>query len=157
MHTTYSDGRVNISERIKSVVAEDINVAICTDHNYINDYNPALKKLEMDKYLNVIIGNEVTTGGVIHYNTYPLIQRKDEDFNGAIDAHSPEAGPLFKASRAKDPGAILQVNHPRSGTIGYFNNYQLELDSAAYAKDTFDLSFDILEGMNGPYFYSSNY
>ncbi len=157
MHTIYSDGRVNISERIKSVVAEGIDVAVSTDHNYINDYNPDLKKLELDKYLAVIIGSEVTTGGVIHFNTYPLIPDKKALFNGAIDAASPEAGPLFKASRKRDPQAILQVNHPRSGTIGYFNNYQLDLNSAATAKTNFDTTFDILEVMNGPYFYSSNF
>ena len=157
MHTIKSDGRIDISERIKSVVAEGVNVAIATDHNYIIDYEPTLKTLDLDKYLTVLIGNEVTTGGVIHYNTYPVVLHKGEEFNGAIDAHSPEAGPLFKASRENDPQAILQVNHPRSGTIGYFNNYQLDLLSAASAKKSFDTSFDVMEGMNGPYFYSSNF
>lgn len=157
MHTINSDGRVGISERIKSVVAEGVNVAIATDHNNIINYKPTLKNLGLDKYLTVLIGNEVTTGGVIHYNTYPVVLHKGIEFNGAIDAHSPEAGPLFKASRKNDPQAILQVNHPRSGTIGYYNNYQLDLLSAASAKTGFDTSFDIQEGMNGPYFYSSNY
>ncbi len=157
MHTTYSDGTIKISERLKSLVAEGVDVAVSTDHNIIIDYNPDLKKLELDKYLSVIIGNEVTKGGVIHFNTYPLIPDKKAPFNGAIDADSDEAAPLFVASRERDPKAILQVNHPRSGTLGYFNNYQLDLNSAATAKTNFDTSFHVMEGMNGPYFYSSNY
>jgi hypothetical protein len=157
MHTQYSDGRVKTAERLKSVIAEGVDVAISTDHNYINDYTPTLQKLGLDKYLVCIIGNEVTTGGVIHYNTYPIDFHEGEEFNGAIDAHSPEAGPLFKASRDKDPQAVLQINHPRSGSIGYFNNYLLDPESAAFAKKRFDTSFDVMEGMNGPYFYSSNY
>jgi len=157
MHTTYSDGRVKIPERLKSVVAEGVDVAISTDHNIIIDYSQDLKKLELDKYLAVIIGCEVTKGGVIHYNTYPLIPDKKALFNGAIDSHSDEAAPLFAASRKRDPQAILQVNHPRSGTLGYFNNYQLDLDSASTAKTLFDTSFHVMEGMNGPYFYSSNF
>jgi len=157
MHTINSDGRVDIAERIKSVIAEGVNVAISTDHNYIIDYEPTLKKLGLDKYLALITGCEVTKGGNIHYNTYPVVLLKGEELNGAVDAHSTEATPLFKASRKKDPQAILQVNHPRSGTLGYFNNYQLDLLSAASAQTNFDTSFDIMEGMNGPYFYSSNY
>ncbi|MFC2166667.1 CehA/McbA family metallohydrolase [Acidobacteriota bacterium] len=157
MHTTYSDGSVRITERLKSLVAEGIDVAVSTDHNIIIDFNPDLKKLELDKYLTVIIGSEVTKGGVIHYNTYPLIPDNDLPFNGAINADSPEAAPLFVASRKRDPQAILQVNHPRSGTLGYFNNYQLDLDSAATAKTNFDTTFHVMEGMNGPIFYSSNY
>lgn len=157
MHTTYSDGSVKIPERLKALVAEGVEVAVSTDHNIIIDFNSDLKKLELDKYLAVIIGTEVTKGGVIHYNTYPLIPDKNALFNGAIDADSPEAAPLFAASRKRDPQAILQVNHPRSGTLGYFNNYQLDLDNASTAKTLFDTSFDILEVMNGPIFYSSNY
>lgn len=157
MHTTYSDGRVKIPERLKSLVAEGVDVAVSTDHNTIIDFNPDLKKLELDKYLAVIIGSEVTKGGVIHYNTYPLVPDNNALFNGAIDSYSEEAAPLFTASRKRDPRAILQVNHPRSGTLGYFNNYKLDLNSASTAKPNFDTSFDVLEVMNGPYFYSSNF
>ncbi len=157
MHTIYSDGRVKIPERLKSLVAEGLDVAVSTDHNIITDYNPDLKKLELDKYLAVIMGSEVTKGGVIHFNTYPLIPDKKALFNGAIDSHSDEAAPLFAASRKRDPQAILQVNHPRSGTLGYFNNYKLDLDFASTAKTNFDTTFNVLEVMNGPYFYSSNF
>lgn len=157
MHTTYSDGRMGIAERLKSVIAEGVDVAVASDHNTITDYYPTLKKLRLNKYLAVIFGNEVTISGMIHYNTFPLQYRPEEEANGAISPLSEEVPPLFEASRQKDPGAILQVNHPRSGTLGYFNNYQLDLESAATAQGNFDTSFDILEVMNGPYYYSSNF
>jgi predicted metal-dependent phosphoesterase TrpH len=156
MHTVYSDGRMDIAERIKSAVAEGLDVAVSTDHNYINDYQPALIKLGLDTYLATIIGNEVTRGGVIHYNTYPLLYRGNGENNGAINPYREEASLLFHASREKDPGALLQVNHPRSGSIGYFNNYELDPENASSAKENFDLSFDILEVLNGPYPYDSN-
>jgi hypothetical protein len=156
MHTIYSDGTVDIAERIRSVVAEGVDVAIATDHNYINDYRPTLERLGLDNYLATIVGNEVTTGGVIHYNTYPLSQRINEPNNGAIYPHRKTATPLFQDSRKKDPEAILQVNHPRSGTIGYFNNFSLDPESAATAHKDLDLDFDVLEALNGPYVYSSN-
>jgi len=156
MHTLHSDGQMGIAERIKSVVAEGVDVAVATDHNYLSDYHPALIELGLDKYLATVVGNEVTTGGVIHYNTYPLLFRGDEKNNGAIDPHQDEASFLFHASREKDPQALLQVNHPRSGSIGYFNNYELDPEDASSARKNFDLSFDVLEVMNGPYPYDSN-
>jgi len=156
MHTQYSDGEVTIAERIKSVIAEGIEVAVATDHNYINDYYPVLKKLGLNNYLAVIPGNEITTSGLIHFNTYPLEVREKEEGNGAIWPVADEVSFLFQASRQKDPQALIQVNHPRAGDTGYFNNYHLDLASASYALKNFDTSFDLLEVMNGPYFYPSN-
>jgi len=156
MHTDLSDGDVSIPERIKSVVAEGVEVAIATDHNTITDYQPALEKLGLAPYLSVIKGNEITTKGVIHYNSYPLSRREEEQRKGAIWPLSGEVSPLFMANRKKDSQALLQVNHPRDGDIGYFNNYRLDMDSASFVGPEFSLSFDVLEVMNGPYFYSSN-
>ncbi len=156
MHTFYSDGRMDIAERIKSVVAEGVDVAVATDHNTINDYQPNLEKLGLDEYLNTIAGCEVTAGGVIHYNSYPLLPKKDEERYGAISPNQEEASLLFQDSRKKDPQALIQVNHPRSDDIGYFNNYDLDQETASSAKKNFDLSFDVLEVMNGPYPYDSN-
>ncbi len=156
MHTIYSDGRMGIAERIRSVVAEGVDVAIATDHNYINDYQPTLRKLGLNRYLATIVGNEVTRGGVIHFNTYPLQQKKEEPNNGAINPRRETATPMFQDSRKNDPGALLQVNHPRSGTLGYFNNLALDPESASTADKDLDLDFDVLEALNGPFFYSSN-
>jgi hypothetical protein len=156
MHTIYSDARVGVEERIRSVVAEGIEVAMATDHNIVMNYSPTLKKLGLEEYLTTVIGNEVTVRALIHYNTYPLTYRGDEEKNGAILAVADRATPLFEASREKDPGLILQLNHPRAGRIGYFNNMQLETESAASADLHFDTSFDVLESLNGPYFYQSN-
>jgi hypothetical protein len=156
MHTTQSDGSPSIAERIKSVVAEGLEVVVATDHNTITDYGPTLKKLGLGGKLAVLAGNEITTPEVIHFNAYPLEIRPAEAGNGAIDSTADEAGPLFAASREKDPGALLQVNHPRAGNIGYFNNFNLDQEAAATSLPALDMGFDILEVLNGPYYYSSN-
>jgi hypothetical protein len=156
IHTTKSDGSPSVAERIKSVIGEGIEVLVATDHNTITDYSAALKKLGFNRELAVLPGCEVTTPEVIHFNTYPMEIRPDEAGNGAIDSTGKAAGPLFKASREKNPGTIIQVNHPRAGSLGYFNNLSLDQESAATALPELDTGFDILEVLNGPYFYSSN-
>lgn len=157
MHTLKSDGQISIKERLQSVVGEGVDVAAATDHNYVLDFQPHLENTGLDQYLSVIVGNEVTRSGLIHFNTYPLCLRKEEANNGAIDPSSEEVSALFRASREKNPQALIQVNHPRSGSIGYFNTHYLDPQSASYAAENFDTSFDVLEAVNGPYFYSSNY
>jgi hypothetical protein len=156
LHTSKSDGQPSVSERIRSVVAEGIEVMNATDHNQVTDYVPSLKDLGFGKELMVIPGAEVTTPDVIHFNTYPMEARPGELGNGAINSAAEKASPLFVASRQKNPGAVLQVNHPRAGDLGYFNNLYLDQDSAATALPELDLNFDLLEVLNGPYFFSSN-
>lgn len=161
LHTMNSDGSVKIPGRIKSIVAEGVEVAISTDHNYLSDYAPFLKKLGLEKYLSVFIGQEVSPidvnrGYMPEFNRFPLMTRKGEPGSGAIDIRFFENNTLiFAESRGRDPGALIQVNHPRR-VDGYFTYYRLDPGSAASALEGFDTSFDLLEVMNGPSFYPMN-
>ncbi len=156
MHTQKSDGSVSISSRIRSALAEGLDVIVATDHNTVTDYSASLQKLGLENELAVIPGCEVTTPDVIHYNTYPMRYRPDAEGNGAIDSGADAAAPLFRASRENDSDAVIQVNHPRAGNLGYFNNIYLDQESAATALTAFNIGFDLLEVLNGPYFFSSN-
>jgi hypothetical protein len=158
MHTLNSDGSMTIAERIKSVVAEGVDVAISADHNYLSDYPSVLKNLGLGEYIAVLIGQEVTPLDVNQvympeFNRFPLRMRESEPGNGAIDIRFFEDNtPIFGESRRKDPKALIQVNHPRRRGYGYFTYYQLDPETAATALKGFDTSFDLLEVMNGPFF-----
>jgi len=158
MHTLNSDGSITIAERIKSVAAEGVDVAVSTDHNYISDYVSVLKKLGLSEYISVLNGQEVTPLDVNHVDLpeiirFPLRLRDNEPGNGAIDiGFYEDNAPVIKESRKRDPGALIQANHPRRRGYGYFNYYQLDPESAATALKGFNTSFDLLEVMNGPFF-----
>ncbi len=156
LHTLNSDGTVRVESRLLSLVAEGIEAAIATDHNIVTDYMPALKKLGLEKEIALLLGTEVTVPDMIHFNLYPLEYREKEERKGAIEPLAEKVSSLFTSSRTKSPQAIIQVNHPRAGTLGYFNNYQLDLATAAYVKETFDFSFDLVEVLNGAAPLSSN-
>ena len=158
MHTLNSDGSMTIAERIKSVVAEGVDVAVSTDHNYISDYPSVLKKLGLSEYISVLIGQEVTPLDVNQVDMpefirFPLRIRDNEPGNGAINLRFYENNtPIIGESRRRDPGALIQANHPRRRGYGYFSYYQLDPETAATAREGFDTSFDLLEVMNGPFF-----
>jgi len=156
MHTQNSDGQMLVPERLRSIVGEGVDVAVAADHNFVTDYAATLKRLGLNKYLAVVLGSEVTKGSVIHFNTYPMKLIEGEEMKGAISVVPDEASELFAASRAKNPQAIFQVNHPRAGDIGYFNNYQLDKETAAFANRGFDPAFQVMEAMNGPTFGRGN-
>jgi hypothetical protein len=159
LHTLHSDGAVTIPERIKSIVAEGVDVAISTDHNYLSDFPSALKELGLEEYTAAMVGEEVSSldrsqNYLPEFNRYPLAIGKNEPGNGALEiGFSDGDAPLFAASRGKDPGSLIQVNHPDYDSFAY---YQLDRDSASHVLKSFDLSFDLLEVMNGPFFGSGN-
>lgn len=157
LHTQFSDGSNRIPDRIRSLAAEGLDVAIATDHNFLTDYRTALTELGLEEELAVLSGTEVTApDNFIHFNVYPLIPAPGEDNNGAVSAlgGSPEA--LLKAARDKSASALSQLNHPRTGSLGFFNNYELDPEAAASALDGFSLDFDVIEVINGPIFGGEN-
>jgi hypothetical protein len=159
LHTLHSDGAVTIAERIKSVVAEGVDVAVSTDHNHLSDFPSALKKLGLEEYLSAIVGEEVSSldrdqNYFPEFNRYPLTIRKGEPGNGALEIGFAEGdAPLVKAGLMRDPGSLIQVNHPDFDRFAY---YELDRDSASHVLASFDLSFDLLEVMNGPFYEFGN-
>ncbi len=157
LHTQNSDGAVGITERLRSIVAEGVDVASATDHNFITDYLPDLKKNGLDKYLAVMAGSEVTpASNFIHFCVYPEKIRPGEENHGAVVPLKEDAATLFRDNRRANPEAVLQLNHPREGDLGYFNNLHLDEKTAASADRGFDLSIDVFEAMNGAIFGGSN-
>ncbi|MBM3297882.1 MAG: PHP domain-containing protein, partial [Candidatus Aminicenantes bacterium] len=157
LHTTFSDGKPNVEERLKSIVAEGVEAAVASDHNIIVDYEPALRALGLEDRVAVAPGVEVTSNRAgIHFNAFPTPANPGEENNGAPPFRDAAAAPLLHASREKFPGALLQLNHPRAGALGFFNNLSLDRDAAAWISDAATLDFDLLEVMNGPFFHASN-
>ncbi len=149
LHTLESDGAVTIDEKIQALVASGVNVAVATDHNFPVDYGIALEQLGLQEELLVVTGAEVTVPERLDYNTYPMAVRPDVYNHGAIDALSTDISSRFQASRKRDPGVVLQVNHPHSWQFDYFEWFGLDPESAAFAYDGFDTGFDLLEVVNG--------
>jgi hypothetical protein len=157
MHTQYSDGSVLVPQRVQSAVAEGIDVVFSADHNTVIDYRPDIARLGLGGELAFIPGVEVTARtGSIHFNSLPVAVRPGEPARGAISVRDETPAKLFALAREKNPGSLVHLNHPRSGTLGYFNNYHLDPDKAAFADALFDLDFDVMEALNGARFDRDN-
>ncbi|HMA53836.1 MAG TPA: CehA/McbA family metallohydrolase, partial [Acidobacteriota bacterium] len=157
MHTQFSDGSVLVPLRLRSAAAEGIDVVVSADHNTITDFGPDLVRLGLARELAFVPGAEVTARtGSVHFNTLPVAIRAGEPGNGAIGVRDETPATLFAAARRKNAGSLVQLNHPRSGGLGYFNNYGLDPEKAAFAAAPFDPGFDVMEAMNGATFGGDN-
>jgi hypothetical protein len=146
------DAPTLLDDRVRSLVASGVEVAAATDHNAVTDYGPTIHALGQEHWLASIVGDEVTTRGVElgHFNVFPLT------FG---DAPLPFANTtprdIFAAARAAGPQGrdkVVQVNHPRMGSIGYFELLRMDptdFDGWRRRSPLFDPSFDALEVFNG--------
>jgi hypothetical protein len=124
-----TDSGVPIADRVASCAAEGLEVAISTDHNYITDYAPVIARTGLDPWLLGIPGMELTTFEMGHFNGYPLRVDPGSTRGGEFRwAGTPPQG-LFDQLRALavDPArGIVQVNHPRQATLGYFAQFFID-------------------------------
>jgi hypothetical protein len=137
------DSEVPLEDRVVSLLAEGVGLAAATDHNHITDYAPAVAKLGASARISTVPGIELTTSNWGHFNAYPYPTSLSVP---PVSDTAPDA--LFAYVRGNQPGATIQVNHPRMGEIGYFNVAKLD-DQGRTQKPGFSWDFDALEVFNG--------
>ncbi len=136
--------------KVRAMVAEGLEVPVSTEHEAIGDFNPAIEELGLGKWMKGIVGTEVTTYLYGHFNAYPVQADLSKPGNGRIDWYDKTPGETFEEVY-KNPGQpFLQVNHPRSRSIGgYLNAMGYDRDTGVASRADFSPNFDGLEVMNG--------
>ncbi|HEX4336367.1 MAG TPA: CehA/McbA family metallohydrolase [Polyangiaceae bacterium] len=145
------DSEVSLEERVQSLVAEGVELAVATDHNRITDFSPTVHALGQEARLGTGRGVELTSAGRQrwgHFNAYPM----------PVPTGSPEeATPMYFGRlpadmfhSARELGArVLQVNHARMDPgIGYFDLAHLD-EKTGRASGEFSADFDAFEAYNG--------
>ncbi len=138
------DSRVPLEDRITALVAEGVDFAVATDHNHVTDYAPTIDALALGSVLASAAGVEITTQTWGHFNAYPLPPGTPAP---AWLAATPSE--IFQAVRGVSADAVIQVNHPRMGTMGYFNRTGLDPATGLGTAAEYDPSFDAIELFNG--------
>ena len=143
------DSATSLEDRITSNVCEGIELMAATDHDYLTDYTPAIERLGVSDRLKAIVGDEVTTTTVGHFNAFPLTIRPSEPGNGAVAHEGRTPAQIFAALRADPARPIIQVNHPRSPQDGCFRMLKLDAETGRAEHPDFDDTFDVIEVFNG--------
>jgi len=142
------DSPVSLIDRVITFGAEGVDVIISTDHDWLTDYEPAIKLVGIPEFLASLVGQEITTFSYGHFNAYPIVRDESKSSDGALDwaekydrfqkysisesdkekyrfLRSLHPREIFKNAHLMKPDNlkrnIIQVNHPRSGGMGYFD------------------------------------
>ncbi len=172
MHADPSvDSSMPLDFRVTTAAAEGLDIAVATDHNFVTDYGPTIARLGLSGYLQGMVGLEMTTLEVGHFNGFPLTYDPGPITKGAFEwsGHTPDE--IFANIRARGKygpeNTVVQVNHPRDSILGYFNAYKFDPELGIPTEDTsiylkaegpefgpakFSYDFDTLELFNGKRF-----
>jgi hypothetical protein len=168
LHSSNSvDSGLLPQDRVIGCAADGLEFVVATDHNYITDYSPIVGSLNLTQFLFPIVGIELTTLELGHYNGYPLNYDLSTANHGSFPWFDRPAGDIFNQLRSLGKygpdNTIVQVNHPRDSLNGYFSDMELSGDNIdilprggiiasqgpQFDPSAFSLDFDALEIMNG--------
>ena len=138
------DSPVLPEDRVISLVAAGVDFAVPSEHNAVGRYESVLDALDLGRDLAALPGVEITTArpSFGHFNVFPYYGPSVPPF------YRTTLKKIWTAARAGDPTRVLQVNHPRFKTIGYFDIVGLDTKTG-HAEQFWRDDFDTLEIYNG--------
>ncbi len=147
------DSPVAMRDRVVSNVAEGVELAVASEHNIIADLEPIVREMGLAARVVELSGDELTSDASKkpwgHANAFPLVFHPELPHGGAIALDDRSPKDLFAEIRAREPNAIIQINHPRAGSIGYFDLLDFDRTKGASANPLYDSRFDAIEVWNG--------
>ena len=173
------DSAVSYEDRVASFAVEGIDFLALTEHNNLYDLQPTVQALGLGDFVQTTVGTEVSSLEAGHWNAYPLTYQSTPAAHGQVPWFQKDPGKLFNDLRAAGKyGAadtVVQVNHPRDTSLGYFTEYGLTGESLTgdpahdwpgapglfapngpgFGPGAFSLDFDALEILTGKRFEKS--
>jgi hypothetical protein len=149
-----TDAPTSPRDRVVSNVAEGVDVAVATEHNVVADLSPLVKELHLDGELVALSGDELTTDASRHpwghVNVWPLARDANRSRGGAPVVRDRPPKDVFDELRRGAPtDVIVQINHPRSGMTGYFDQLSFDPARGVGTDAAYDAEFDAVEIWNG--------
>jgi hypothetical protein len=152
-----ADAPVAKRDRVISNAAEGVEFAVASEHNVIADLEPIVKELGLEREMVAISGDELTADASRHpwghANAWPLTLDPTKARGNAPVVRDRTAHEVFDELRHRDGagggGLVLQVNHPRTGITGYFDQLAFDPAKGVGSDPGYDAGFDALEVWNG--------
>jgi hypothetical protein len=112
--TLSGHGDATLAERMVTIAGEGIELPIATDHNVHADYEQAAQTAGVRAYFTPVVGNEVTTPRMGHFNIFPIAAGANVVNHGAVSWLE-----FFREIRDRPDVSVVVLNHPRDIHGGY--------------------------------------
>ncbi|MAT24179.1 MAG: hypothetical protein CMN29_04290 [Sandaracinus sp.] len=163
LHTEMStDSRHRLTDAVRVLAGEGLEVVAATDHDVVSDYGPAIAAEGLDDWLVAVSGAEVSDPILAHINGYPVQRDTSAPGFGSPVWFGRAPMRTFDALRAMEGPLgppLVQVNHPNRDSSGWFRSIALDpvtglvgaspedlgLEDGA---DLMDFDFDVIEAFN---------
>lgn len=146
------DSNDALEDKVLAYAGAGVSIMVATDHDVNTDYKPVVKRLGMENRIAAITGTEISPNNRLgHFNAYPQRYDPSEPNNGAIAWYDKNAGQIFADARKNfDGDVIVQINHPRGGSMGWFDWIGMHKETGEIGKpQEFSDNFDAIEVFNG--------
>ncbi len=139
------------SLKIASLVGDGLEIAIRSDHEWVNDFQPVIDDLGLGAFARGLTGIELTTFTWGHFGVFPLVADRSQPSGGAFFWYDKDAPVVFDEVRARPEAPALIINHPRAGGIrqAYFTEAGYDpLTGMVTHPELWDEEFTIVEVFN---------
>ncbi len=147
------DSAVATRDRVVSNAAEGLEVAVASEHNVIADFTPLVRSLHLERDLVSVAGDELTSDASArpwgHANVWPLPYDPARARGGAPKVRDRTPREVFDDLRSAGADRVFQVNHPRTGRTGYFDQAAFDPATGLGSAPGYEARFDALEVWNG--------
>jgi hypothetical protein len=158
IHTQLSvDATDPVDFKVLGAVADGLDIPCSSDHEWVFDFGPVVKKLGLEKWAFGMSSSELSTSSWGHFGIIPLTVRPERYNHGAIDWIGLTPAQMFAAAHALPEKPAVVVNHPRKANIGgYFASALWDPDlGIAHDAALWSPDFDALEVFNDDSFDGS--
>ncbi|MFW5966191.1 MAG: CehA/McbA family metallohydrolase, partial [Persicimonas sp.] len=120
---TSPDSVVRLPNRVRGFMGEGVDILVSTDHDYVTDYGPEIERQGAENHIASMVGTEITTPSIGHFNAYPLEHDPEHRRGGALDWARGDDYDMTPTeifdwvdNQDGDPDSptVSQMNHPHS-------------------------------------------
>ena len=150
IHSFYSaDSSDPVEHKVKGAIADGLDVPFSSEHEWVVDFGPVVKKLGLESWAFGGASEELTTFTWGHFGVVPIVPRPEAQNNGAVDWVGKDPKEVFATVNALPEKPVLIVNHPRGGGIGaYFDAAEFDRDKVGSSSKLWSEDFAAIEVTN---------
>ncbi|HVJ88371.1 MAG TPA: hypothetical protein VM580_01120, partial [Labilithrix sp.] len=157
VHSFYSaDSSDPVDEKVKGAIADGLDIPVSSEHEWIIDFQPIIKRLKLEKWAFGMPSEELTTFTWGHFGIIPLYPREDAPNNGAVDWVGKKPAAFFAQVNELPEKPVLVVNHPSgTGFEAYFSASGFDRATGKGNPELFSDTFGAIEVFNDSDFESN--